>query len=123
MHFHIYITPATITSSVGRMSYDTYLNALRTFVVNLYFTSGRLCGLVVCDYCSESNSLRRYTTVCHLMMVVWPKHVVAITSEEEKKNCCVDGPIIARNRKHHHGNHNPWLHIELISTEVVHSPF
>jgi hypothetical protein len=35
-----------------------------------------------------------YST-CHLMMAVWPKHVVAITSEEEKKNCCVDGPIIA----------------------------
>jgi hypothetical protein len=29
------------------------------------------------------------------MMVVWPKHVVTITSEEEKKNCCVDGPTIA----------------------------
>jgi hypothetical protein len=28
-------------------------------------------------------------------VVVWPKHVVAITLEEEKKNCCVDGPIIA----------------------------
>jgi hypothetical protein len=30
-----------------------------------------------------------------LMMVVWPKHVAAITSKEEKKNCCVAGPIIA----------------------------
>jgi hypothetical protein len=28
-------------------------------------------------------------------MAVWPKHVVAVTSEEEKKICCVDGPIIA----------------------------
>jgi hypothetical protein len=46
------------------------------------------------SYCSQANRLRQYTTVCHLMMVVWPKHVVAITSEEEK-NCCVDGPIIA----------------------------
>jgi hypothetical protein len=35
------------------------------------------------------------STVCRLMMVVWPKHVVAITSEEEKRNCCVDGPFIA----------------------------
>jgi hypothetical protein len=34
-------------------------------------------------------------TVCYLMMVLWPKHVVAITSEDEKKNCCADGPIIA----------------------------
>jgi hypothetical protein len=25
-------------------------------------------------------------------MVVWPKHVVGITSEEEKRNCCVDAP-------------------------------
>jgi hypothetical protein len=47
------------------------------------------------SYCSQANRLRQYTTVCHLMMVVWPKHVVAITSEEEEKNCCVDGPIIA----------------------------
>jgi hypothetical protein len=47
------------------------------------------------SYCSQTNSLRQYTAVCRLMMVVWPKHVVAITSEEEKKNCCVDGPIIA----------------------------
>jgi hypothetical protein len=31
-------------------------------------------------------------------MVVWPKHVVAITSEEEKRNCRVDGPLI--NIKH-----------------------
>jgi hypothetical protein len=46
------------------------------------------------SYCSQVNSLREYTTVCILMMVVWPKHVVAITSEEEK-NFCVDGPIIA----------------------------
>jgi hypothetical protein len=30
-----------------------------------------------------------------LMMVVWPEHVVAITSEEEKKNCCVEGHLIA----------------------------
>jgi hypothetical protein len=29
------------------------------------------------------------------MMVVSPKHVVALTSEEEEKNYCVDGPIIA----------------------------
>jgi hypothetical protein len=29
------------------------------------------------------------------MMVVWPKHVVAITLEKEKKNCWVDGTIIA----------------------------
>jgi hypothetical protein len=40
--------------------------------------------------CSEPD-IRWDTTVCRLMMVVWPKHVVAITSEE-KKNCCVDGP-------------------------------
>jgi hypothetical protein len=44
---------------------------------------------------SQVNSLRQYTTVCHLMMVVWPKRVVAFTSEEEEKNCCVDGPISA----------------------------
>jgi hypothetical protein len=29
------------------------------------------------------------------MMVVWPKHVVAVTSEEEKNICYVDGPLIA----------------------------
>jgi hypothetical protein len=47
------------------------------------------------SYCSQVRSLRQYTNVCHLMMVVWPKHVVVIISEEQKKNCCVDGPIIA----------------------------
>jgi hypothetical protein len=47
------------------------------------------------SYCSQANSLRQYTTVCRLMMVVWPQHVVVITSEEGKENCCVDGPIIA----------------------------
>jgi hypothetical protein len=47
------------------------------------------------SYCSQAKSLRQYTTVCRMMMVVWPKHVVAVTSEEEKKNCCVGGPIIA----------------------------
>jgi hypothetical protein len=36
------------------------------------------------------------TTICRLMMVVWPKHVVAIRSEEEKMNCCGDGSIIAQ---------------------------
>jgi hypothetical protein len=29
------------------------------------------------------------------MMVVWPTHVVAGTSEEERRNCCVHGPLIA----------------------------
>jgi hypothetical protein len=29
------------------------------------------------------------------MMVVWPKHFAAVTSEEKRKNCCVDGPLIA----------------------------
>jgi hypothetical protein len=60
------------------------------------------------------------------MMVVWPKHVVAVTSEEERRNYCVDWPLIAeliytRNRKHttittirdFHSNHNSWLHIQL----------
>jgi hypothetical protein len=49
------------------------------------------------SYCSQANSLKQYTTVqvCHVMMVVWQKHVVAMTSEEEKKNCCIDGPLIA----------------------------
>jgi hypothetical protein len=35
------------------------------------------------SYSSQAKSLRQYTTLCHLMMVVWPKHVVAVTSEEE----------------------------------------
>jgi hypothetical protein len=38
---------------------------------------------------------KKLKTVCRMMMVVWPKHVVAVTSEEEKKNRCVDGSIIA----------------------------
>jgi hypothetical protein len=47
------------------------------------------------SYCSQANLLRQYTTVRRLMMVVWSKHGVAVTSEEEKKNCCFDGPIFA----------------------------
>jgi uncharacterized protein (DUF2237 family) len=42
------------------------------------------------SYCRQTtNSLRQYTIVCHLMMVVWSKHVVALTSEKENKTCCV----------------------------------
>jgi hypothetical protein len=80
-------------------------------------------------YCSDCNrNLRLYTTVCNLMMAVWPKHVMAVTSEEERRNCCIDGPLVAeliytRNRKHttvttirdYHGKHNSWLHIQLIA--------
>jgi hypothetical protein len=47
------------------------------------------------------------------MMIVWSKHVVAITSEEEK-NCCVDGPIVALLIRYIYSIlqiHNYWLHI------------
>jgi hypothetical protein len=50
------------------------------------------------SYFSQANILRQYTTVCHMMMVVWPKHVVAMTLEEERKNCCVGGPLLALRR-------------------------
>jgi hypothetical protein len=48
-----------------------------------------------CDNIPEHVSWRQCTNVCPLMMVIWPKHVMALTSEEEKENCCVDEPIIA----------------------------
>jgi hypothetical protein len=61
--------------------------------------------------CSQARSLRQYSTVCHLMMVVWPKHIVAVASEE-KNICCFDGPIIGlliihTQQEAHHSNHNP----------------
>jgi hypothetical protein len=79
------------------------------------------------SYCSPANRLRQDTTVCHLMMIVWSKHVVAITSEEEKKNCCVrrthncfvnythatgSNTTVTKMRESH-GNHNSWLLIQL----------
>jgi hypothetical protein len=65
------------------------------------------------SYCSQTNSLRQYTTVCCLIIVVWPKHFVAITSEEEKKNCCADGPIIALLRMR--SSWNTTNHAELLT--------
>jgi hypothetical protein len=38
-----------------------------------------------------SKTLTFQWNICHLMMVIWLKHVVAVPTEEEKKDCCVDG--------------------------------
>jgi hypothetical protein len=70
------------------------------FVNYTHATGSNTVITTMCDYLSSLHLLqsnKKLKTVYYsmpLMMVVWPKHVVAVTSEKEKKICCVDGPII-----------------------------
>jgi hypothetical protein len=60
---------------------------------------------------------QQYTTVCHLMMVLWPKHVVANIGGGEEEllrrriiNCWIK---VHTQQEAHYSSHNSWLHIQL----------